>query len=282
MGVIDGFDDVVLLPRPQTHLLVQPSRGCCITIRHERNILYLFGDLVAIFRPGLVRDVLVISWGDKAGHKALFFGLVLLGFLVAGLGYWAGVRGIGAGLDAGTGTTTPVTPGSIDTGGHFEPPLITVIALLLGAISLIAALVLVILDLGNKLRQLPSLDLMVICGTFTLPMGVAFVIDVIIKRWNSLDYTVCLILYRRGDCHFHRGFCRSWRVMGHATLAGCRLCSTVSSSCSIPPSLLTVLVSFRAWLVRLGIGFIYKLFNAVGSPITTIFCNYRFTNICQL
>jgi uncharacterized protein (TIGR03663 family) len=160
----------------------------------ETSYIYL---AIWLLFLGLVwlRDVLVISWGDKAGHKALFFGLVLLGFLVAGLGYWAGVRGIGAGLDAGTGTTTPVTPGSIDTGGHFELPLITVIALLLGAISLIAALVLVILDLGNKLRQLPSLDLMVICGTFTLPMGVAFVIDVIIKRWNSLDYNSPSIFY---------------------------------------------------------------------------------------
>ncbi|PKN97260.1 MAG: hypothetical protein CVU42_16720 [Chloroflexi bacterium HGW-Chloroflexi-4] len=144
---------------------------------------FIFTAEILIFLAfAFIKDVTQKEW-KKPQTRDVFILIMLIGLLLLGLALGAGIidsRNSKENVEAISGAASAISPELIH--------IIMLVSVGLAAAAIIGALVLLILGLGWKtIRNIRSIDLLILTFTMVMPQLIAFPINLI--GWNPLDYS---------------------------------------------------------------------------------------------
>lgn len=138
-----------------------------------------------------LRELMASEWPREGLRQAFLVAvaLALVAAVATGAFFALGKRAASAG--ALTGTAVPLEPGAAATATAApEEPYVRAASVAAGAAAILlgAGAALALLAFGREMRQFPSLDLLVILGTFVLPQLAPFPVKAL--GWDPLDYSI--------------------------------------------------------------------------------------------
>ena len=130
-----------------------------------------------------LKDITQKEW-KRPGSRDLFILLVMIALLFVGVALGAGVIDSKTAAEATAVVDGAVAPAAAPSVTH----IIMLVAVGLAGLGIVAALVLLLIDLGwSNIRDLRSFDLLLLTLTLVMPQLIAFPISLL--GWNPLDYS---------------------------------------------------------------------------------------------